>query len=172
MQVLSASATAGLTLKARAETTEFAAGAGKLKTAVATVGGSSVTSYAAATVGYSSQIESTGASDGVTLNLETGVFTTDAGTPTITGDGVDFSGADLPSDMTKVYAIRLSATAENGDIVTATVHLGAQDRTIVLEPGEEHLVKFGTAGFTCESGEIGIVFAELGDILTLEVIAS
>jgi hypothetical protein len=171
MQITSARANPFLEVKAKAAAAEFPSGGGKLRTATATIGGNAEVSYPAAATVYAITLASTAASDGVTIALETGVASVDAGSPTVTGDEVDFTGETLP-EMTAVHAIRITAGDNGTGVAEVAVTLSAQATQLYVHSGQSVLLAFAVAGADVTSGEIGVVFPATGMDLTVEVIAS
>jgi hypothetical protein len=172
MQVLSATATAGLVLKAKADTTTFPGGAGALKTGTATIGDATATTYADADVGYSVEITADDAGDVASISLLDGSQTQVTGTPVFDpSTAIDFSGVSLPG-MDTVYAVRIRCDSDNQDLVVVSGLPNAMLVSIPVGAGQTLLICFASTGYSLTAETINFTFATAGDSATVEILSS
>lgn len=176
MQVLSASATAGLVLKAKADTTTFPGGAGALKTGTATIGDATATRYPAADIGYAVKITANTFEEGESayLILDDGLRgAEDISVTCVPATPIDCFGVTLPA-MDKLFAVRITASADNSKnilLTGLTINEGTGGSEIIT-PGETKLMLFAQAGLTIpENNGFDFEFAAAGDSVTVEILA-
>ena len=115
---------------------------------------------------YSIQIVSTGSGDTVDIDLQTGIATASAGTPTISdGDGEDFEGVDMPN-ADSLEAVLLISDAAN---VGAGQLLSTTDTFFKARLVSGSVVLLSKSIST--SNDLSIEFVDSGDTVTVVVAA-
>lgn len=167
MNLTSASITAAITARAVPVSATLPV-AGKRLSATATIGGSTAISYPLADIAYAYRFFD-GDGDTADLDLLTGEVTVTGGATISPATAIDFSGVALPTAAT-LYAIRLTAAAENAGVVGITMENGGLTNNFDVTPGQVVLLAYTDLALLADDHMLA-TFSAAGDSITVEVIA-